>query len=121
MLPQTLTATISDNTSVMALAKYTVGKWLYFGYEWMQFGPPSNPQTAFTDISGYFICAGCATKTGGTNINNTAYSSPGNSDKILQAVWTGVKYAILDNLDVIGAYYPLQPEQLRRRRGQHER
>jgi predicted porin len=36
MLPQILTATISNNTSVMALAKYTVDRLkLYAGYEWL--------------------------------------------------------------------------------------
>ena len=52
-LPQVLTATISDDTSVMLLAKYTNGPLkLYAGYEWVQFAPPSNSQTAFIDISG---------------------------------------------------------------------
>ena len=52
-LPQVLTATISDNTSVTLLGKYTNGPLkLYGGYEWIQFAPPSNPQTAFTDIGG---------------------------------------------------------------------
>ena len=35
---------------------------------------PSNPSTAFTDISGDFVCAGCAAFNN-TNINNTAFSS----------------------------------------------
>src|SRR5215470_318690 len=40
------------------------------------------------------------------NINSTQYSaSAGFSDKILQVVWFGAKYAITDNLDIIGAYY----------------
>jgi len=43
-LPQTLTATISNNQSVMALAKYAVGPLkLYAGYEWYQLAPPSDP------------------------------------------------------------------------------
>jgi hypothetical protein len=46
MLPQTVTATLSDNTNVMLLAKYTVEKLkLYAGYEWMQFAPPGDPFT----------------------------------------------------------------------------
>jgi predicted porin len=50
--PQFLTATISDNTSVMALAKYTHGPLnLYGGYEWIQYAPPSDPQTSFTNIA----------------------------------------------------------------------
>jgi len=104
-LPQTMTATISDNTNVMALAKYVTGPLkLYLGYEWMQFAPPSDPQTAFTDIAGNSICAGCAA-INMTNINNTAYSAPGNKDKILQAVWFGARYSVTEQVDVVGAYY----------------
>ena len=51
--PQFLTATISNDTSVMALAKYNNGPLnLYGGYEWIQYAPPSDPQTSFTDIAG---------------------------------------------------------------------
>jgi len=111
MLPQTMTATLSNNTSVMALAKYAVDRLkLYFGYEWIQFAPPSDPftipHTGFTNNAGDFVCFECNTPTGGTNINSTQYSaSAGFSDKILQVVWFGAKYAITDNLDIIGAYY----------------
>jgi predicted porin len=72
-LPQVLTATISDDTSVMLLARYTNGPLkLYGGYEWIQFAPPSDRQTAFNNISGDFICLGCAA-INNTNINNTAF------------------------------------------------
>jgi predicted porin len=55
-LPQVLTATISDNTSVMLLARYTNGPLkLYAGYEWIEFAPPSDPQTAFTVLRGTFF------------------------------------------------------------------
>jgi len=105
LLPQTMTATISDNTNVMAVAKYVTGPLkLYAGYEWMQFAPPSDPQTAFTDIAGNFVCAGCA-GFNMTNINNTAFSAPGNKDKVLQAFWIGARYAVTDQVDVMGAYY----------------
>jgi hypothetical protein len=51
--PQFLTATISNDTSVMALAKYSHGPLnLYGGYEWIQYAPPSDPQTSFTNIAG---------------------------------------------------------------------
>ncbi len=41
-----------------------------------------------------------------TTITNTAYSASGGfSDKILQIMWTGAKYAVTDNVDVTGAYY----------------
>jgi predicted porin len=101
-LPQVLTATISDDTSVMALARYTNGPLkLFGGYEWIQFAPPSNPQTAFTDISGDALCIGCAA-INNTNISNTTFAA---HDKVLQVFWTGAKYAVTDKLDVIGAYY----------------
>ncbi len=109
-LPQTFTATISNNTSVMVAAKYTIERLkLYAAYEWMQFAPPSDPFTVpfsgFTDIAGDFVCFGCGTATGGTNINSTAFNSPGFRDRILQVVWAGAKYALTDTVDVIGAYY----------------
>ena len=105
-LPQTLTATISDDTSVMLLAKYATGPLhVYAGYEWIQYAPPSNPQTSFTDIAGNFLCLGC-TAINNTNISNTAFSpSAGFGDKHLQVVWTGIKYGVTDDLDLIGAYY----------------
>jgi hypothetical protein len=101
-LPQVFTATISDDTSVMLLARYTNGPLkLYGGYEWIQFAPPSDQQTAFNDISGDFICLGCA-KINNTNINNTLYLA---HDRIEQVFWTGAKYAVSDKLDVMGGYY----------------
>jgi predicted porin len=112
-LPQTLTATVSDNTNVMGVAKYETGPVrLYSGYEWMQFAPPSNPQTNFSDIQGFSICPTCGN---GSAINNTAYSSSaGFNDKILQAFWVGARYAvapfnvgdvIVKDVEVAIAYY----------------
>jgi predicted porin len=105
---QVLTATISNNQSVMLLGKYVTGPLkLYAGYEWIQFAPPSDPQTAFTNIAGLPMGAGFAN---GTAINNLAYSAGCAvrticSDKVLQVVWTGARYTIVPNLDVVGAYY----------------
>jgi hypothetical protein len=92
---QTLSVTISDNTNVMALAKYTIDKLkLYAGYEWMQFANPSDVVTAnFTDTAGYFIPAAA--------ITNSSYVK----DKVLQVVWAGARYSVTDSLDVVGAYY----------------
>jgi hypothetical protein len=68
-----LKATLSNQTSVMTVAKYSFGSWgtppppvvakaspapsgpvgipltLYAGYEWIQFANPSNPQNSFRD------------------------------------------------------------------------
>jgi hypothetical protein len=58
-LPQTLTATISDNTVAMFVAKYTTGPLkLYAGYEYFRFTAPSDPQTGFSDIAGNFLWPG---------------------------------------------------------------
>ena len=86
----------------MLLARYTNGPIkLCAGYEWIQFAPPSDPQTSFTDIAGDPLCLGCAA-INNTNINNTAFSV---HRRFLQIFWTGVKYAVTDNLDLTGAYY----------------
>jgi len=104
-LPQTLTATLSDNTAAMLVAKYTTGPLkLYAGYEYIRYTAPSDPQTAFTDIAGDFVCQGCAAFNN-TNINNAAYGMNGFGNKVLQVMWAGAKYAVTDNLDVIGGYY----------------
>jgi predicted porin len=104
-LPQTLTATLSNNTAAMFVAKYTTGPLkLYAGYEYIRYTAPSDPQTAFTDIAGNFLCLGCQAFNN-TNINNAAYGVNGLGNRVLQIMWTGAKYAVTDELDVIGAYY----------------
>jgi predicted porin len=105
VLPQVLTATLSDDTSVMLVGKYSKGPLkLFAGYEYIQYAPPTTPYapgTGFSDIAGDFVCAGCAA-INNTNINSAAFNA---GDKLLHVFWTGAKYAVTDNLDVIGAYY----------------
>src|SRR3979490_456384 len=105
VLPQVLTATLSNNSSAMFVGKYTNGPLkLFAGYEFIRYAPPSNPfapGTGFSDIAGDFACAGCAALNN-TNINNTAFNA---GDKLFHVFWTGVKYAVTDDVDVIGAYY----------------
>jgi predicted porin len=104
-LPQTLTATISDNSAVMVVAKYSIQRLkLYAGYEHITYMAPSDPQTAFTDIAGDLVCQGCA-GINNTDINNTAFGRNGLGNKIFQVVWTGVRYSLTNKLDVIAAYY----------------
>jgi predicted porin len=92
-LPQNLTATISDDSSVMLLGRYTNGPVkLFAGYERIQSAPPSGRLEPFTDIGGDFV----------TVLNTTAFDF---HDRILQVFWTGVSYAVTENLNVIGAYY----------------
>jgi Gram-negative porin len=98
-----LKATVSNQTSFMAVAKYSFGSWgstspvvgkasapsgpsgipltLYAGYQWDQFSNPSNPQSAFpddgfqfTDINGPAGHAQLASANG-TAINNNAFNA----------------------------------------------
>lgn len=101
-LPQVLTATISNDQSWMALGRYEKGPVkLFAGYEWIQFAPPSNPQTSFTDISGNPLCLGCSSLNN-TNIANTTFNF---QDKVQQIGWVGAKYAVSDEWTVMGGYY----------------
>jgi len=85
--------TVSDNTSVMLLAKYVYGPVKFYGgYEHMQFANPQNPLAA-----GNFIVGGYSLGT----VNNTNFTT----DKILQVSWGGVKYAVRPDLDLSVAYY----------------
>ena len=95
LTPGTIAATISDNNSVMLLAKYTYQKLrVYGGYEYITFANPSSPvTTGFTGIAGIpFAFA---------NITQTAF--PNNEH--LQIMWTGARYAITSTLDAGVAYY----------------
>ena len=97
--PGTLAATISDDTSVMLLAKYTYNQIkLFGGYENITFRNPSDPQlTNFTDIGGYTAVA--------ADITNTAYTN----HRIMQIMWTGGRYAFTDTLDAgVGYYHYIQ-------------
>ena len=86
-------ATISDNTVFQAAAKYTIGPWkLFAGYERIDFANPNNPLTPGAFIEGgYTVFAP----------NNTNFTS----DRILQTVWVGAKYAATRDLDLTAAYY----------------
>jgi predicted porin len=90
-----LKATLSNNDSVMLLAKYTAGPFkLFGGYEYIMYRNPSDAYPAgFNSIGGYAILPG--------GVKSNAY----NDALDFQAFWGGVKYSILSNLDVTGAYY----------------
>jgi hypothetical protein len=89
----------------MFVARYiTRSLKLFAGYEYIRYAAPSDPQTAFTDIAGNFLCLGCDVFNN-TNINNSTYGVNGLGNKIFQVMWTGLKYSVTDQLDVIAAYY----------------
>jgi hypothetical protein len=90
---------------VMLLARYTNGPLkLYAGFEQIRYSAPSDPQTAFTNVAGDFVCLGCQAFNN-TNINNTSFGAAGFADRIFDVYWTGVKYAVTNQVDVIAAYY----------------
>jgi len=95
LFPNTLAARISDDSSVMLLAKYTNGPvQLFAGYEYISFAAPTDPQTTFVNIGGYTVVS--------ADISNTFFDG-----RILQSAWTGVRYAVTSDVDVAGAYYHL--------------
>jgi predicted porin len=110
-LPQTLTATISNNQNVMLVSKYRVGPLqAYAGYQWYQLAPPSDPVntvTGFTNIAGLPMGSAFGNMTAVTNVAYSAGCAAATicKDKEMQVMWTGAKYAITKDLDVIGAYY----------------
>jgi predicted porin len=93
--PDTLGATISDDQSVMLLAKYSYHQLkLFGGYEFITFANPSSPLTSgFTDIAGIPVLFG--------NISQTSFVN----DEHLQIMWTGARYAFTSTLDAGIAYY----------------
>jgi predicted porin len=85
--------TVSDNTSVMLLARYAIGPVKFLGgYEHMQFANPKNALLAGNSIVGGYTLG---------TANNTAFAT----DKVLQVFWGGVRYAVRPDVDLGFAYY----------------
>jgi hypothetical protein len=80
---------------------------LYAGFEQIRYSAPSDPQAAFNTIAGDFVCLGCQTFNN-SNISNTSFGAAGLADRIFDVYWTGVKYAVTEQVDVIAAYYHYQ-------------
>ena len=87
---------------------------LYAGYQLIQFSNPSDPQTGSLMDDGFtfnFVnAAASALSANGTTIANNAFNSlcgtgAGCTNEIFQVMWTGAKYGITKDLDIIGAYY----------------
>jgi predicted porin len=90
-----LSATISNNTTYAVMASYKVAPLpvkLYAGYEHIQYANPSTDVAAgATGLGGYTLAF----------VNNAAYPN----DKKLDVYWAGVRYTVLPGLDVTAAYY----------------
>ena len=90
-----LKATLSDKASGLLAARYEFDRaTIYTGWEYILFANPSDAYPdGFTALGNYPVPAGF--------VNATAYTE----HKILRIFWTGVKYALRDNVDVGAAYY----------------
>lgn len=85
--------TVSDNTGLMLLGRYAIGPVkLYAGYENIRFANPSAPLPVGTTIIGGYSLG---------TASNAAFTT----NKILQVFWTGAKYTVRPDLDLILAYY----------------
>jgi predicted porin len=101
----TVTATISDNTYVMLLAKYTIDKLkLYAGYEWVDYAAPTDPVSA-TSFNGISVMDNA--NTGFYPVTAFAAQTP----QIFQVYWAGARYSITDSLDIAAAYYRYNQDQ----------
>jgi predicted porin len=95
----------------MLASKYRVGPLqVYAGYQWYQLAPPSDPVntvTGFTNIAGLPMGSAYGNMTAVTNLAYSAGCAARTtcSDKVMQVMWTGAKYAVTKDLDVVGAYY----------------
>jgi predicted porin len=90
-----LKATLSDKASGMAAARYEFDRAaIYAGWEYILFANPSDAYpNGFTAIGNYPVPAGY--------VNATAYTE----HKILRIFWTGIRYAVRDDLDIAASYY----------------
>src|SRR5580658_2769115 len=90
-----LSGTISDNTTGAIMALYNFGAVLpvtvYAGYEHITFQNPNNPYSSGQLIIGGYVLA---------YVNNAAYDE----EKILNVFWAGAKYSPIPALDLIVDY-----------------
>ena len=90
----TLRATVSDNTSWAVLALYDLGVVkFYAGFEHIQFADPRDPFTTGINVAAYDIPL--------SFLNQAAYPT----DREQQVYWAGVRYTVVPDLDLVGAYY----------------
>jgi predicted porin len=92
-----LAATISDNTSIAIMGLYNMG-WLKFfaGYEHIKYANPDSPLKAGFNVAAYTVAF--------VNFQSGAESTYLH-DKTLQVAWAGVRYTVLPELDLVGAWY----------------
>jgi len=92
-LSNSLAATVSDNAAYALMGSYKLSSLkLFGGYEYIKYVDPDTPLSpGFSDIGSYVLAF----------VNDTAYKNP----KINQVYWTGVRYAVIPQLELTAAYY----------------
>jgi predicted porin len=84
---------VTDNTAVMVAAKYTWDPFKFFGgYEHIRQTNPANPLGVGATAQGGYLLSG---------VEDNNLDSP----KIVQVIWTGVKYAYDRKTDITLSYY----------------
>ncbi len=88
-----LASSISDNRTLMLLAKYKFGRaQVFFGYENIYYHNPRDPLAVDSQgLNNYVLGV----------VNNTAYTD----NKLLQTFWGGVRYGVTKKLYLDAAYY----------------
>lgn len=96
-----LSGTISDNTTYSVLAMYDFGApKIYGGYEHIQYANPTDPLTpGYVDEGGYILAF--------VNTQAGAKSTFFN-DKVLQIYWAGIKYVFAPRFELTAAYYGIK-------------
>jgi len=84
---------VTDNTAILVAAKYTWDPFKVFaGYEHIRQTNPANPLGVGATAQGGYLLSG---------VEDNNLDSP----KIVQVIWTGVKYAYDSKTDITLAYY----------------
>lgn len=93
---------VTDNTAVMAAAKYTLNPVkLFAGYEYIRMTNPAHPLGVGATAQGGYQLSG---------VEDNNLDSP----KVVQVFWTGAKYAVDKKTDVTLSYYHEDQNDFRR-------
>jgi predicted porin len=92
-----LAATVSDNTAAAIMGLYNMGVLKFFGgYEHIKYANPDSPLKAGFDVAAYRVAF--------VNVQS-GIGSTYRYDKTLDVGWVGVRYTVIPELDLVGAWY----------------
>jgi predicted porin len=84
---------VTDNSAIMAAAKYAWGQFKFYGgYEYIRYVNPADPLGVGASAQGDYLLSG---------VEDNNLDSP----KIVQVFWTGVKYSFDPRTDITFSYY----------------